>query len=473
MRHKYLPRFLTRVLALGLVALGGLTLGTACSDSTAPAPPSPHLLLSLEVPPSDSLAQLAVSITVARSDSAVLRDVRIYVDSGAGAAPSSATTFCCNGTGNVFWSVVALPGPGRHTVTVVGVDTLGRALSASVAWTVRLSDEPYVVTALPDSGHGGGTRFIHANGTVTGWIGGQDGRQRAALWRGALLTVLATPDSFSATATRVNATGDVLLELQPLASSTTSGDLVRVRRADGMTLVVGPTTFSYPTTNGSVYSYAVCCTIGADLTDTRLAVGATNLVNPGGSKSVVLDVARGIVTDSAAGRLAGLNDAGQSIESVTDASGLYRSTDLISHGFKTAGLPDAQVASVCDEAGRFSSVTPIDFDESANVLASFCANPFWLPPAGGTSRWLDRVVGRSKAIHLSRTGQIIASLDSVGTIYLWRPATNRTTHMQIAGNAWQIDSLAAVNEKGQIAAHGVERATGRAAALLLTPAAAP
>lgn len=57
-------------------------------------------------------------------------------------------------------------------------------------------------------------------------------------------------------------------------------------------------------------------------------------------------------------------------------------------------------------------------------------------------------------------------------IYLWRPSTNRTTQVQVTGGAWQIGSLAAVNASGQIAAHGVDRTTGRAAALLLTPVAA-
>ncbi len=477
MRHKYLPRVWTVVLGLG-GALGAGA-GLACSDSTAPATRGAQLALSLETPPSDSLGQLGVGISVMRSDSALLRDVRVYVDSGAASAqvatiPGLSRVDEPYGPAKRWAGAVALPGPGRHTMTVVGIDTLGRALSASVAWTVRLPGEAYALAALPDSGHSSGTRFVHTDGTVAGWIGGADGRHRAALWRNGITTVLATPDSFSATATRVNASGDVLLELRPGSTPTTQGDYVRVRRADGATLlVVGPHSASYHATNGSrdtTITFAACCTAGVDLTDTRLAVGASDQAPVFDYYSVVLDVARGTRVDSTRGLLVALNNAGQSVESFTYYGGPYIGMGLFPHGFTMAGLPNARVASECDLVGRWFTLVPIDLDESANVLASYCGNPVWLPTVAGTSRWLDRAVGRSKAVHLSRTGGIIASLDSAGAIYLWRPATNRTTQVQIAGGAWRIDSLAAVNASGQIAAHGVERATGRGAALLLTPA---
>lgn len=472
MQHKYLPRVWGVVLGLGGAAA---VASLGCSDATGPAARGPALVLSLETPAGDSLAQLAVGITVARSDSARLSEVRVYIDSGTGSPNVSSLrpdgtriSSPYGGPAGEWTGVVGLPGAGRHTVTVVGVDTAGGALSASAAWTVRLPGEAYTVAALPDSGFGGGTRFVHANGTVTGWVVGANGRARPALWRGNALTVIALPDSFGGVATRVNAAGDVLLEYAPSPGAYAFGSYVRVRRADGATLVVGPNTFTHETIDGGTQSDAVCCGVGADLTESRLALGSVAEFVPVGSgfTSAVLDVARGARVDSMEGTFAGLNDAGQSV----GAMRWERSTGLIARGFKTADLPAAPVASVCDPVGRYSALVPIDLGESAGVLASFCGSPVWLPPAGGTSRWLDRVVGRSKAVHLSRTGQIIASLDSAAAIYLWRPAANRTTQVQIAGDAWRIDALAAVNASGQIAAHGVERATGRAAALLLTPA---
>jgi hypothetical protein len=47
---------------------------------------------------------------------------------------------------------------------------------------VRIPTEAYTLTALPDSGFGGGTRYVHTNGTVAGWVVGA-GRRRPALWR--------------------------------------------------------------------------------------------------------------------------------------------------------------------------------------------------------------------------------------------------------------------------------------------------
>lgn len=480
MRHKYLPRVDGVVLGLGAAVAVGAML--ACSDTTGPGAYGPALVLTLETPPSDSLGQLGVALRVARSDSALLKEVRIYVDSTAGTQATSATTYCCSGTGNRFWSVVTFPGPGRHTVTVVGVDTTGRALGASAAWTVRLEGVTYTMAVLPDSGRDGGTRFVHADGTVTGWVGGQNGHRRPAVWRGGALTVLGAIDSLDGTATRVNTAGDVLLEYSrdtvPYAGAgwvLPRG--VRVRRADGTTFPVGPNRYAriYPGVNIKPDTVTTCCDFGADLTESRLALGTSTLypeTYPDGASpyaSSVLGVARGARVDSMTASFVRLNEAGQGVGSARTA-GLYRTTYLVTRGFKPAALPDATPASDCDRVGRFSTLEPVDLDESANVLAKWCGNPVWLPPAGGTSLWLDRVVGRSTAVHLSRTGQIVVSLDTAGAIYLWHPATNRTTQVRIAGGAWRINSLAAVNASGQIAAHGVERATGRAAALLLTPA---
>ncbi|GJG87846.1 hypothetical protein tb265_30270 [Gemmatimonadetes bacterium T265] len=264
----------------------------------------------------------------------------------------------------------------------------------------------------------------------------------------------------------------MLLQYHPPNVFGQSGPYVRVRRADGATLDLGLMAYTYSTSDGGTVSVPSCCGIGADLSDTRLAVARSYSYDAYGYKSLTFDVTRGVRVDSTAGQLVALNNAGQSVEAVTDASGLYWSTYLVPHGFTPADLPNTLAASDCDRGiGRYSTFVPVDLDESANLIASYCGNLVWVPPSGGTSRWLDRLVGASRAVHLSRTGQIVASLDPTGAIYLWRPATGRTTRVQTAGTSWTIDSLAAVNGSGQIAAHGVDRSTGRTAALLLTPAA--
>lgn len=484
MRHKYLPRM--RGVVLGLVGGAAAGVAAACGDPTGAGAHGPKLLLTLDIPPSDSLGQLGVALFVARSDSAPLREVRVYVDSAAGVEPANASDPHCGGLaqGKVYWASVVLPGPGRHTVTVVGVDSLGHALDASAAWTVRVPGESYAVTPLPDSGVGGGTRFVHANGTVAGWVGGRNGRRRPALWRGGVLTVPGVIDSLDGVATRVNMAGDVLLEysrdtvLFPGGPHYPVQRSVRVRRADGLTLAVGPNVHVITAGGRTFGADTTCCGVGADLTESRLALGASpNTPDGYGNASAVLDVVRGTRADSMDAMFVALNEAGQGLGTYL-APGLHQDRYLIARGFQLSDPPTegAQIGKTCNPhavsvGGRVDSrLSAIDLDESANVLAWSETTPFWSPTSGGQGRWLDRVVGQSKAIHLSRRGQIVASLDSAGAIYLWRPATNRTTQVQIAGSAWRIDSLAAVNASGQIAAHGVERATGRAAALLLTPA---
>ncbi|HEY0778575.1 MAG TPA: hypothetical protein VGD56_11475 [Gemmatirosa sp.] len=352
MRHKYLPRFATSVLALGC----GLALGAVagCRDSTGPPTSGPRLLVAFESPAGDALAQLGVGATVTRSDSALMRTVLISVDSGAAHSTAGGLLpgrpfLSPSGPASVWTGVVALPGVGRHTITVVAVDTVGHTLTTSAAWTVRLASEAYTATALPDSGHGAGTRFVHATGTVTGWIGGSAGRRRPAVWRRGALAVVGAIDSVDGAATRVNAAGDVLLEY---------GASVRVLRTDGTTVAVPSTTYTYPTESGGTYSYQVCCNVGADLTDTRFAVGTTLQFQPYGYASSVLDVARGVGVDSALGQIVALNDAGQSVETVTDALivalndagqsvetvtdafSLYMSTYLVPHGFKVGAFPE-------------------------------------------------------------------------------------------------------------------------------------
>lgn len=451
--------------------LGGAA-ALGCSDSTGPGSGSgataATLVLTFATPPSDSLGQRTVAFSVARSDSARLSRVQFYVDSGAGStaqdAVSSVVEPAYGSMPAAVWRATALlPGPGRHTITVVGVDTAGRALGASAAWTVRIPTEAYILSALPDSGAGGEAFFVHANGTVAGSVVSADGRERAALWRNGALSILALPDSFHGAAKRVNAAGDVLLDggRFPSAPWSPGSTWASVLRADGTLLPIGPT--------------SACCTVAADLTETRLALGSLNVPYQGQAPNppyatLVLDVARGVRVDSMTGSFVALNTAGQALGAQSDAvTGDYSNVTLIRRGFTSAPAPDGGIS--CDLYGRYTIVEPIDLDESADVLAAYCGTGFvWLPPAGGTGRWLYPVLGPSQAVHLSRTGGVVASLDPTGAIYLWRPATNRVTQVQVASGAWKIDALASVNASGQIAAHGVETATGRKAALLLTPA---
>lgn len=454
-------------------AVAALVLATAlaaCGDPQGPSEgqgPSaaPRLLLSVDAAPGDTAAQVAVGVSAVRSDSAALRELRVYVDSASRPTPVAADT--ARYTRRVLGAVAYLGGPGRHTVTVAVTDTTGRTLSARFTRTVTLDSVAYTAAALPDLGAGATPEFIHPGGAVAGAVTTADGRERPAVWRGGQLRVLPVTDSLDATARRVNAAGDVLLQYRPRGGADTAFASVRVLRADGALFTLGPWRWAnlYPA------HPMQCCSVAGDLNDARQAVASRlNVDSPLalGPASVVFDVAAGQVADTVPGTLAFVNGVGQ-IAGARGGTPYFGGIELVARGFTPAGRPAEAPASVCDWVGRYSTTVPLGLDDAANVLARWCGNPVLLSPGG--SVWLDRYLGpKLTTLRLSQQGGVVAALDSAsGTLLVWRADTRRAARVEIAGGRWRVVRLAGVTAAGAIAARAVEAGTGRAAALLLTP----
>jgi hypothetical protein len=213
---------------------------------------------------------------------------------------------------------------------------------------------------------------------------------------------------------------------------------------------------------------ATCCEPG-DLNDRGEALGTIGTRGYGGAARY--DVATGRLLDSLPSPYRLLNNRGDLVGSIQSDWVNYSSTAMFARGFALPPLPAGAPARFCDTHQRYTHTTPLSLDDSANVLASHCGNVAYLTAAPGGSVWLDRALGRAVAARLSPQGGVVAALDSVGRVYVWRAATRRAERVQLVGGAWRVDSLGAVNAAGVIAAHGVNAATGRAAALLLTPTA--
>ena len=430
-------------------------------------PPRPVVTAQVR-PAGDTIRQRGIEVSATLAAGARMRQLQVYVDSG---TPAQTVTtydfarFAPEGVPAVSDLPVAVATPGVHTITVVARGTsTGRDGSARLSRTFVIAEAAYAATALPDLGGGANARALSAGGDVAGWVAAAGGRKRAAVWRGGELRVLPLADTTDVVATRVNDAGDVLLQPPPnfLAASLRG---VRVLRADGTVLTVGPLTATQPSW---ARGREICCDLAADLTEGRRAVGTTFGVFP--SRSAVLDVATGRLVDSSDARLLTMNARGQAAGTLTsELSYGLQGRELVAVGFTPSSRPPGPTARQCDPiAGRWTTFVPIDLDDDTNLLASWCDNPVYLP-AAGVGTWLDRLLGQITAVRMSPRGGWVVALDSAGALHTWRPGVVGVARVRVAGDPWRFDSLGAVNAAGAIAAHGVERATGRGIALLLTP----
>jgi hypothetical protein len=337
---------------------------------------------------------------------------------------------------------------------------------------------------LPDLGSGANAAHLNAAGDVVGWVGtGPAGAsplavralQRPALWSRGALTLLAA-EGTAAAATRINAAGDVLLQLA--ASDRPGygqGTSVAVRRADGTLLRVGPVRYDYADLVVNPNAFAVCCDVAGDLTDSRQVL-ASNASAATWPVSVRYDVATGAPVDTAPARYFRMNDRGQRLGG--EQVGFSYATNLLSAaGFTPPPYPapDAWWRTRCYPAAPSAAYrwsTAVDLDDAARaVVRVSCPSTYFVFLAASGSVWLDELLGPVVSAHLAPRGGLVAALDSAGALYLWRADTRRVDQVRLPDGRWRVDSLGAVSAQGAIAAHGVNASTGRAAALLLTPAA--
>jgi hypothetical protein len=413
---------------------------------------SSGVLEVVATPAAPTLTQRGLDLTLRMRDRSALKLTGVFVDPGTAqtrdfSPPPLRQYFADSASAAVF-----VDSPGRHDITLVARDVRGVSRTVTITRGFELPEVDYAVVPLPDLGTGSGARWVNRRGDVAGWVRTPAGRVRPAVWSGGeqyAVRVLALPDTFDVAALRVNTAGDVLLEGWPGLFGVSVGP--RVLRADG-------TLFTIPTFFGQTM-------VPSDLDERRQAL-TSNLEVRFGHGSVRFDVAAGAVIDSPFDRLSRLNDVGQAA-GTTPIDGYPASIGVITSGFRVPPMPDGPQVGVCDLVGRWTATTPTDLDDDANLLVDACGSAALL---GTTvpSVWVDRLVGPGQT-HLSRQGGVVASLDPGGSVFVWRLGTVRVSRVRLPNDAWRIDSLAAVNGAGAIAAQGVERATGRRAALLLTP----
>lgn len=448
----------------------------ACGDSTAPAPP-PRLTLSVEAPAGDSLAQLGVDVVVALRDSVPIRQLRIFVDSAVAAAPQEVVDLVVPDARARVAAVT--PATGRHVITVAVTDTAGAVASASVTRTFRLPTVRYAATRLPDLGYGAVASALNAGGDAAGYVVTAGGRKRPAVWRNGELSLLPVADTLDVTATRINASGDVLLQYPPRfgvpGASVTGYTSARVLRADGALLPIGPLylPFSPPDVGGRT-----CCALAGDLNDRRQAVASNQAPNPW-KVSLRVDVGTGVVDTALGVEYTRINNAGQRA-GTRDMSG---ASALLTDGFAApAGPAGPRAGGYCYAGGGASYTTyqhTVDLDDAANLLVRYgCGGTYAYHSAAG-SVWLDRYLPRPAEplgatvwgnIRLSRQGSLVAALDSAGAVHVWNAGTRRTVRAAAETAPFRFDGLGAVNAAGRVAVHGTDPATGRGAAFLLDPA---
>ena len=459
-------------LAHGL-ALGAAVLSAACSDATGPGAGGTASRLVLNVADAaasgDTLGRQALALTVALRDSTPIRLLRVYVDSASRPTPDQTVDYAQLSSGlspgAAFGSVVVFPPTlGRHVITVAVTDTGGRVASASLTRTFAVPSAAYTLAALPDLGGDARGAFVHADGDVAGWASIAGGRKRPAVWHAGRLTILPVTDSVDVVARRVDAAGDALLQYDyysgvppypPVSAQRRAA--ARVWRADGTLLPLGPAHYALPSGDTTAYP---CCTGAGDLNDRRVAIAYDFNATVG--MTARYDVAAGALVDTTMYAYSFLNTAGQMAGTVSAGADGYYTNVVVTRGFTAPALPTGPSASPpCGSNGHQNSPT--------SVVASGCLTYAYLSPAGRV--WLDRYVGRSAGVHLSRQGGLVASLDSAGAVTVWTAATKRVVRVQAALGAVTLDGLDGVNAAGQVLVHGVDAGTKKGGAYLLTPAA--
>ena len=465
------PRVRRRSAAVPGAALAGALGGAlACDARTTVEPPpsidpaAPRVTLAA-APAGDTLHRRGLHL-VARIDTAArLRTVMLVVDPGTPAADTSEGIRDSTGAWH-FWVDRALTN-GRHTFAARAVDTTRRAGADTIARVVSVPDVPYVVTPLPTLGGDADALGINARGDVAGWAMDAAGVERPVVWRGGVLHRLEEPSLVPARALRVNDAGDVLGQNsayeRPLPGSRNHGLQPRVWRADGRVIELGP--LARPAAHPEAPP-RVCCSVAADLSDAGLAVAYTSY-----SGWAVFDVATGtgtIFDGSAMTTVERINDAGQMLGGALFSGRTFVTVPMALDGVPWPELRLPSTLGTPFGCIRVCETSSVSLGEGGEALVSLNGRPALSLPGAGyfLHEHLGPAVARAT---MSRRGGVVVGRDTLDSqVYLMRTSDRRTVRVATAG--WRVDRVHAVSPGGAIAAHGVETATGRPGALLLTPA---
>lgn len=450
------------------ILLGGLLLGTACSDRTPAEPPPPSVppptpslaptIRLVDLPAADTLARRGIEIgavVTTHGATNALHRLDMLIDSGTTAERVVTTydsfTRPAPEFGYALWARNL--GNGRHTFVVRATDDSGRVGTTRFTRVFQVPDAAYTVAELlaPDGGDAWALG-IGPTGAVVGRTldaRTSTGPQRALRWaRPGTAEILPAPDGGSATAIRIDAAGNVLGAV---------GGCTRIWRADGSVLTPSPA--------GSGRCY-----FSADLTETGVAL----LYSDRGDE-VFVDLPSGSITEVPPVRTERTIFTAQALNDRRQTIGV-RMVDSYSWPLtswtNTVAVPDVAYRPCEGCLGHPVRHIALALGNDGVFLAATAEPDLVLQPlAGGRGLRLDSYVGATMYGAMNRSGALVAALDAKdSTLYTFRTRDRAITRVRLADGGWKFDGIGAVNDRGQIAAHAVHVPSGRTRAVLVTPA---
>jgi hypothetical protein len=330
---------------------------------------------------------------------------------------------------------VRVPGPlanGAHPVTVVVTDDSGHVATFKKNITVDVPNRSYRIVPIIVAGaidtYANG---INNSGTVAATARYADSSTRAMRWIAGVAQLL---PGDRASAHRINDSGHV------------AGYIERGKPADSIVVWRD----SARTAVATGYGYR---------TPTAFANDGSVLVS-----SQRID-RNGRPTDFDIQYAADMNNLGVAVGTTT-FYGRETARGGDPSGFGIARPYDAM-------SGMGSSWSPyVDWsnarfiNDAGQIFASNRSGNF-ISAKVGEPKYLIAPLGFGSVEAISRGGLVLSRLTD-STIAVWRIGAE-TSRVVVDASQWKIDALSGINDKGQIIAHGVHRATGQKAGLLLDP----
>jgi hypothetical protein len=339
------------------------------------------------------------------------------------------------------------PTNGPVRVTLRAIDDSGRVGVDSVTLVHLLPDAPYAVTPLgPAGSQDSDARDLDDRGDVVGTVTNAAGTI-GVVWRGGRPAPepLAAPGDSVADPAAINERGEVAGTLR--AQSAPQCGRATIWSAAGVPRSAAPT--NPP------------CSLLVDINDRGDALGLqVTTVNP-------VFVTRGDalepVLSLAAPTPRAIGNSGLAVGNEMFTFGLPRRT----HTDAVAWLPGRLVLPCLARLALPSEgCRAVDVNELGQILGSAAGMPILWQPGPRLVPLAPALYG-TQPVGLDDRGHVLAYREADSTAFVLRDSA--VVRVRVTDPSWAVDRVTAMNAVGQIIGHGVQRATGRRSALLLTP----
>jgi hypothetical protein len=334
---------------------------------------------------------------------------------------------------------------GRHNFKINVVDTAGHLSTTTGSFVISVPERAYKLIFLGSGADSSDALSINDRGTIAGWIARGGSAPQAALWRaGSLVQVADSAVYFTSRAKAINSLDVAAVETARLTMPKCSQ--VSLWR-DASLIVVG---------SGACFDGNI-----AAVNDSGAVVGNNLFIHPDGTSSTVSDM-RDINNK---GQLVGRIDnfyfplAAETQTNIT-------LPDMLPHGF-TCGYGGNQ--------GHFDTRFE-RVNEASQVIGTADYTSGWLvaadssliaTPSGPQTNRVDLKLALDGAapVALNNDGVLVAKKAAV--IYLW--GAGRTFVVKLDDSSWRVDSVADINDGGQLVGRATNLSTGQHGAVLLQP----